>query len=159
MRSPARTLVPSSTTHLMMDALVLPLEPALTRTMMSLFSADSSEPRSTMLTRSFSFLTVQVGPSNGLPTPRMMTMKKMAASEASARMPASQRYGANLRKTPGGDACGRDDGVVWPLELVDSLAGWVVGEFIDPHSSCIQRHEFQIEEQLRACNLVVYPSF
>ena len=48
----------------------LPLLPAFTRQMMSLFSADSRAPRSTMVTCRTSSRTSQVGPVNGLVRPR-----------------------------------------------------------------------------------------
>ena len=60
--SPFLTLTPGSTTHLIVVELVLPLLPERTVQMMSLFLADSREPRSTIVSLSFSLRTVQVGP-------------------------------------------------------------------------------------------------
>src|SRR6516162_4297409 len=62
--SPPFTYVPSSTNHLIVVAMPV-CDLALTRHTESLLSADSREPRSTIVKTSLSRLTVQVGPLNG----------------------------------------------------------------------------------------------
>src|SRR5262249_34043995 len=73
---------------LMVEETVPPLVPALTLQTMSLFLADSSEPRSTMAILGRSLRTVQVGPLNGgLPNSEPLHQSRPRTTRRAPRPP------------------------------------------------------------------------